>query len=197
MRIESKAGVSRVDYRICWKYFLGTNYFALGHCFRCEDFFSELSDLSIGDAWLDRLVHDSAGRSLIIVRTNMARLMIDEMMAKDLLRLWPVSHSEVKSAFYSNIIRKKRLNKVNCLDQNERKGSLKQPVFYDKLYLYFENLQRMIGKNHLLLRAFIRYPPTLFMKCMAGIEKLLWFLVIHRPTDKDFFRWVRRKLQRS
>ena len=197
VRIASDSGASKIEFKNCWKYFLGSNYFALKHCLMCEDFFSELSDISLGDAWLDSVENDTVGRSLIITRTSKAQTIINEMREKGILRLWPVNATEVKKDFASNIIRKKRLNKSNllncCKDHNGLKKLFESKSVYDETYLTFENLQRWIGENRFLSQRLIKYPPTFFMKCMFFIQKLLWFLVVRRPDHKDFFKWAVKK----
>ncbi len=197
VRIASDSGASKIEYKNCWKYFLGSNYFALKHCLMCEDFFAELSDISLGDAWLDSIENDTVGRSLIITRTSKAQAIIDKMREKGILSLWPVNAMEVKKDFASNIIRKKRLNKSNlfngCKDHNGLKKLFESKSVYDEIYLTFENLQRWIGDNRFLSQRLIKYPPTFFMKCMFFIQKLLWFLVVRRPDHKDFFKWAVKK----
>ena len=147
VRIVSDAGTSKIEYRNCWKYFLGSNYFALKHCFMCEDFFAEVSDISLGDAWLDHFGNDTVGRSLIITRTSKAEAIINEMRRNGILRLSEVNASELKEAFDGNIIEKKRLNKVNLFnghkDRNRFNGLLGCTSPYDTVYLIFQNLNSM------------------------------------------------------
>jgi coenzyme F420 hydrogenase subunit beta len=201
VRIASDSGASKIEFRTCWKYFLGSNYFTQKHCLMCEDFFAELSDISLGDAWLDSIGNDTIGRSLIITRTCKGQDIIDKMSRKKLLRLWPVSASEVKNAFVSNIIQKKKLSKTNQF--NNAKNDKKLTKFqdsgcaYDKIYLAFQDLQRWIGENRFLLQILIKYPPTFLMKCMLFVQNLLWFLVVRQPDHKDFFKWTIKKCRKS
>ena len=200
VRIASDSNTSKIEYRTCWKYFLGSNYFTLKNCLMCEDFFAELSDISIGDAWLDSVENDTIGRSLIITRTCKGQAIIDEMSRKSLLSIWSVNASEVKKAFASNIIQKKRLNKANRFNdsKNNKKFTrlLNSRSAYDEIYLAFQNLQRWIGKSYFLLQILIKYPPTFLMKCMFFVQNLLWFLVVHQPDHKVFFKWAIKKCRK-
>lgn len=48
-------------------------------CILCPDGTAELSDISFGDAWLPQFQDDEIGRSVIIVRTNKGKQLIERM----------------------------------------------------------------------------------------------------------------------
>ena len=52
-------------------------------CMFCQDHFNELSDISVGDAWLPDYSHGKIGRSLFIVRTETAMAMLKEAVLQN------------------------------------------------------------------------------------------------------------------
>ena len=56
----------------------GHGFFKLNACDYCDDVFAETADISIGDAWLDDYVLDPLGNSVVTVRNNKLRSIINE-----------------------------------------------------------------------------------------------------------------------
>jgi len=72
----------------------GTRLFVPEACDYCDDVAAELGDVSLGDAWLPRYVSDWRGTNLVIVRSNLARLLLSEGRRNGELQLssLPPSH---------------------------------------------------------------------------------------------------------
>jgi len=65
------------------------------YCAMCSDPFGRLSDISTGDAWLNRFIKDKEGRNLIIVRNKELDKILSDMAKKDLLYLEKSTETEL------------------------------------------------------------------------------------------------------
>ncbi len=73
-------------------------FFAPLCCFFCGDQFNELSDVSVGDAWLPSLSHHSQGESLIVARTAQGRDLLEAVAADGRLCLTPIPSSMARES---------------------------------------------------------------------------------------------------
>lgn len=77
-------------------------------CLLCNDRFGASSDISVGDAWLERFSDDQKGTSLIISRSERADDLLLRMKKEKFLELGPVTGEEliasqkIFSEFYRN-----------------------------------------------------------------------------------------------
>jgi len=60
----------------------GTGLFKANACDFCDDVVTELADISLGDAWLEPYSLDGRGTSVIVTRSPMAELIVQEGMNK-------------------------------------------------------------------------------------------------------------------
>lgn len=72
--------------------------FAQKRCILCVDRFSNSSDVSVGDAWLDEFKNDKIGTSLIIVRNAVMDDIIKLMNKDDSIYLNTISKEKILSA---------------------------------------------------------------------------------------------------
>jgi len=82
--------------------------FLVKRCLLCNDRFGASSDISVGDAWLERFSDDQKGTSLIISRSERADDLLLRMKKEKFLELGPVTGEEliasqkIFSEFYRN-----------------------------------------------------------------------------------------------
>jgi len=69
----------------------GLGFFKPNACEFCDDVVGELSDISIGDAWLPKYVNDAQGTNVIIARTSRASDLIAAAQRNGRLSLEPLS----------------------------------------------------------------------------------------------------------
>ena len=58
----------------------GTGFFKANACDFCDDVVTELADISLGDAWLEPYSKDGRGTSVIVTRSPLAELIIQELL---------------------------------------------------------------------------------------------------------------------
>lgn len=68
-------------------------YHRLKACDYCDDVFGETADVTLGDAWLESYVKDSAGTNVIVVRTSEIAQMLEAGQAAGRLKLDPIDAS--------------------------------------------------------------------------------------------------------
>lgn len=73
----------------------GTGLFKPNACEYCDDITAELSDISLGDAWLPEYVNDWQGTNIVIVRSNAARELVREGISLGELILKPISPPQI------------------------------------------------------------------------------------------------------
>ncbi|MBN1920596.1 MAG: Coenzyme F420 hydrogenase/dehydrogenase, beta subunit C-terminal domain [Anaerolineae bacterium] len=73
----------------------GTGLFKPNACEYCDDITAELSDVSLGDAWLPEYVGDWRGTSLMIVRSDVARQLVSAGRSQGDIELEPISPSQI------------------------------------------------------------------------------------------------------
>lgn len=73
----------------------GTGIFKSNACDFCDDVATELADISLGDAWLDKYRNDGLGNSIIITRSTLADDLIKKGIEKQLLSVENIEKSKV------------------------------------------------------------------------------------------------------
>jgi coenzyme F420 hydrogenase subunit beta len=63
-------------------------------CFMCIDLTNELSDISVGDAWLPRLTRSKDGWSLIVSRTENGKALIKDAASKGYIRYKTINYTD-------------------------------------------------------------------------------------------------------
>ena len=70
-------------------------FFVPWRCLFCQDHFNQLSDLSVGDAWLPQFRYALNGLSLMVIRSDFARLLVYEAFSKGAITLKEISAQKV------------------------------------------------------------------------------------------------------
>lgn len=73
----------------------GTRFFVPNACDYCDDVMGELSDISLGDAWLPEYANDWQGTNLVIVRSDVARQLVSAGILQGELELVPISPPQI------------------------------------------------------------------------------------------------------
>lgn len=73
-------------------------FFTPIRCLTCPDHTAELSDISLGDAWLPELKYDKIGRSIIVTRTKIAEDILSLMSSAGAISVMPVDPSKIKQS---------------------------------------------------------------------------------------------------
>jgi coenzyme F420 hydrogenase subunit beta len=80
-------------------------------CFLCGDQTNELSDISVGDAWLPSIEENNLGESLIISRNDSAEKLLFDMKSQGYLSLTRISPAEaIKSQAFGLNFKKRNLS---------------------------------------------------------------------------------------
>lgn len=90
MSITTEESTVSCSYR---EYFI--NAFKLPRCTICPDTFGELSDISIGDAWLPEHAHERNGLNVVIERTPVGREIIQKAIGASVVHLEQLSQARV------------------------------------------------------------------------------------------------------
>lgn len=69
--------------------------FTVKRCLLCNDRFGAFSDMSVGDAWLDRFAGDTQGTSLILCRTDTADTLITTMVKNKIIETGAILNQEL------------------------------------------------------------------------------------------------------
>lgn len=64
-------------------------------CDYCDDVFSEVADIAVGDAWLPQYITDSRGTNIIVIRNPVLQSLVEEEMMKGTLVLDRLSPDSV------------------------------------------------------------------------------------------------------
>lgn len=175
-RIHTTKKVFRMPLSEMWG-FIGSPFFNTPHCFSCPDFFSLLSDLSFGDAWLHECRGDKEGTNLVLARTERGASLLDEMTHEKLITSHDVSFLRVREAFRANILRKQRYSVIK-----EKVTGEAFPVKYGiphggsiRVYLSYryEWFLAKLGMLPKFRRTLPRYPPTRIMRILKRISVFL------------------------
>jgi len=83
-------------------------FFTPLRCLMCMDETNEFSDVSVGDAWLKESKTERIGKSIIVVRTETGREIVDSASSIGMLNLRPINPSKVKRSQFEPLKFKKR-----------------------------------------------------------------------------------------
>lgn len=64
-------------------------------CTVCNDYTSELADITFGDAWLPEFAGDKTGQSMIITRTSFTEEILQRMISKKLIEINKIGREQV------------------------------------------------------------------------------------------------------
>lgn len=154
-------------------------FFTPTRCTLCSDQTGELSDISLGDAWLPELKNDKIGKSIIITRTKAGESVLSTMARSNVISIQQVSPEKVKRSQFLNLKFKKddlgtRLNLIKFFGKQvpyfipaQRSWSL--AAFLRALYIYF-NIKI---SSTIRIRPLLKILPFSFFRLYFGIYKLL------------------------
>ena len=128
------------------------SFFCPYRCSLCSDWTSELSDISVGDAWIPKIVkNDKIGTSIIIIRNSFTNNLLKQMMIKGYINLNEITIKDIissqKGIFKKKkdlrarirlmeLIRKKTPKNDQLLLNITFKDYLKATIFYLPIYLF-------------------------------------------------------------
>lgn len=76
----------------------GSGMFKANACDFCDDVVTELADISLGDAWLEPYSLDGRGTSVIVTRSPMAELIVQEGMEKSEIVIESISPDTMRAS---------------------------------------------------------------------------------------------------
>jgi coenzyme F420 hydrogenase subunit beta len=100
----------------------GTGLFKAQACDLCTDVFTELADISVGDAWIAPYRQDGRGNSVVVTRTALADQIIQEGVRDGALNVTEVPLSQITQSQASSIAHRQwgvgvRLATMDAVDQ--------------------------------------------------------------------------------
>jgi coenzyme F420 hydrogenase subunit beta len=128
----------------------GTGMFKSRACDFCTDVATELADISLGDAWLPEYYSDGMGTSVIITRSPLADLIIEEGIRANELTVSPVLKEKVIQSQRASFMHRRtalsfrmKMNKLNgLLLPNIRTRVLGRITFTYAVVQFLRNLVR-------------------------------------------------------
>ncbi len=174
MTVRTARGSTRIDlvgnWRSYWPVFSSFLYTPV-RCIMCPDQMAELSDISLGDAWLPEFGCDKVGESILVTRTKFAENLLGDLESAGKISLLPVSLEKVKKSQAVNLRFKKD-------DFSTRFGMIKAvnrqtPFFIPSI------------SGHFSFMAFLR-GLFIFMSIKLSLNKSVMALLSHLPFS--FFR---------
>lgn len=92
-----------------WSPFFAPYFFTPYRCLTCHDLAAELADISVGDAWLDKIKRkDNNGTSVIIVRSEFGEGLLTDMKEDGEISLYNISYGKVIESQKKILMRKKQ-----------------------------------------------------------------------------------------
>jgi len=158
-----------------WGKYFSNNFFTPTHCLLCDDLFAVDSDISFGDAWLDRFRNDNFGISIGIIRTELGKEILEECKKKGKIFYENIDKKEVNNSQYDNVLFKNILleDRKNRLLKFPK--TLKIPIgfkYYNKFTIANANLSgRKIFRNFMLFLS--GYPEKIYFKILGKIKSTL------------------------
>jgi len=160
-------------------------FFTPLRCMMCSDQLNELSDISVGDAWLPELKGDNSGVSVLITRTPIAEEIFALMKNSGMLSLKAISPSKVKEsqAFSLNFKKKNlsgrlsflrmlgnRIPDINLMPRSSR--------FLASIYALLSYLSLYVSSKK-RLRFLLNYVPLPLFRLYFGLFKCTFLLSAH------------------
>lgn len=160
-------------------------FFTPLRCMMCPDQFNELSDISVGDAWLPELVGNNPGESVIIARTARAEEMLSLMKADGMLSLRTVSPSRVKEsqAFSLNFKKENLSGRLSLFGVLGKKTPCIKPKPHSSSFLalfasFLSYLSLYVSADK-RLKSLLLYVPLPLFRLYFGLFKCVFLLSKH------------------
>ncbi|MFA5090340.1 MAG: Coenzyme F420 hydrogenase/dehydrogenase, beta subunit C-terminal domain [Candidatus Omnitrophota bacterium] len=126
-------------------------YFSLNACFHCRDLFAEQADVSFMDAWLKSYMDKPLGTSIIVVRNEELKKMIQEENNKGNVEIDTIIKNDVIMSQKGALdFKQSEISKKCELLFNQRLSNL---YYHDKAYL--KSLRFFFLKSYISLHWFI------------------------------------------
>lgn len=156
-----------IPHHLFWAHIFGRFFFTPRRCTLCCDGTAELSDISLGDAWLPELKREKRGESILVVRTEVGSNLILQAMEKGKIELQSVDGLKVIQSQRDQILFKKknivaRQKLLRFFDQkipNYDKACFLQPNIWDVITAVIPYLNISIS-NTAIGRLALRKLPT-------------------------------------
>lgn len=165
----------------------GTGYFKSNACDFCTDVTTELADISVGDAWLPEFVHDGAGNSVVITRSELAEDIIQKAIFNKEIEANIVSHELViRSQRGSFVHRQDAIKFRTALSMFKNKPHLRQKYgsfFISPLQMSVQICRRITRAKSLKIWSSCKSP----IKFNSKMKKYRTLLKIFTKLD-HFFR---------
>ncbi|EGJ72058.1 coenzyme F420 hydrogenase/dehydrogenase beta subunit domain protein [Bacteroides coprosuis DSM 18011] len=127
----------------------GTGLFKNNACDFCDDVTTELADISLGDAWLSPYFKDGRGTNVVVVRSNLAKNIIDTGVNSSVLEVLELNFDQfLKSQQGSFNHRHKAL--AYRVKLAKKKGVIVPPKRHDKENISFDF--KLVQKQRLITR---------------------------------------------
>lgn len=159
-------------------------FFTPTRCTTCPDQTNELSDISLGDAWLPELKHERVGESIIITRTKVADELLDLMDSAGMISVKKVHPKKVKEsqAFSLNFKKDNLSGRLSLLKSFGKtvpniipKPSSSSLALLGALLPYVS----IHASSTRHLRCILEYVPLPVFRLYFGLFKI-FFLLTHR-----------------
>ena len=72
----------------------GLGFFKYEACDYCDDIFAETADIAVGDAWLKDYTQDALGNSVVVVRNDQIRVIMEDGLKSGALELDELTEDE-------------------------------------------------------------------------------------------------------
>jgi coenzyme F420 hydrogenase subunit beta len=155
-------------------------FFTPTRCMTCPDQTNELSDISVGDAWLPELKYDRQGESIVIARTKVAAELLRCMSSAGVISISQVNTEKVKQSqslslkfkkddFGARLLMLKLMGKQTPQFKPELRVSY-SPISFARFLLPYLNIWSSSNKH--VVRLLKQIPFSLF-RLYFGIYKLL------------------------
>jgi len=162
-----------------WSVF-SSYFFTPIRCIMCPDHTAELSDISLGDAWLPELRCDKIGRSVIVTRTKIAEDILSLMSSTKAISVMAVDPTKVKQSQKLLLKFKKdffgtRLALLRHFGKQTPKFNIQidpvwSPVTFLKAFYPYLNILLSSNKH---VKSLLKYVPFPLFRLYFGIFKFL------------------------
>lgn len=136
----------------------GNQIFPCNGCAECIDWFSNLADISFGDAWLPEIKKDDKiGTSIIISRTKQIDDILHQMVREGVIALSEIDADKIYKSQPGFFRKKRRIaSAYNC-------DILHRSLFYDRLISSLVYSQRVIASKRSLWWLLCSYNSFLYI----------------------------------
>lgn len=162
-----------------WSIF-SSYFFTPIRCIMCPDHTAELSDISLGDAWLPELSYDKIGRSIIVTRTKIAEDILSLMSSAKAISVMAVDPTKVKQSQKLLLKFKKdffgaRFSLLRLFGKQTPKFNIQtdpvwSPITFSKAFYPYLNILLSSNKH---VKSLLKYVPFPLFRLYFGIFKFL------------------------